>query len=428
MTLQPESRVPDPAPIPEPRTAEPPTAEPPTARLRKPRLVGVDVARGLALLGMFAVHVFPLFNDDDEPTLATTVAAGRSAATFVLVAGVGVAFLAGGRNPVRGSERRAAAAGLAVRAGLIGLLGLLLGLLSDYNDVSGILPYYGLFFLLAVPLLWARRKVLAGLAAAAMVLGPLLLVSTLGVDWPTPDLDADPIPDTLLEDPLGLLTLLSVTGEYPAVVYLTYLCAGMAIGRLDLSSWRVAGWLLGVGAGLAVAAQLVGLVLLRPMGGLAQLVAEVDSDDSRSEIVRKLLWDPDQSSSWWYLALPAPHSHSIVDVAHTLGSAMAVLGAALLVTRIPAVARLLGPLAAAGGMALTLYSVHLVLLATGLLADRPGMLYLLMVVGALWFATAWRAGVGQGPLERIVARAAGAARQAVSGRAGVSRRGYPGSG
>jgi uncharacterized membrane protein len=407
VTLHQGSRVPDPAPI----------SEPPTLALHKPRLVGVDVARGLALLGMLAVHVFPLFNGDDEPTMATTLAAGRSAATFVLVAGVGVAFLAGGRRPVRGSDRRGVAAGLAVRAVLIGLLGLILGLLSDYNDVSGILPYYGLFFLLAIPLLWARPEVLAGLAAATMVLGPLLLVSTLDVDWPTPGLDADPVPETLLEDPLGLLTLLSVTGEYPAVVYLAYLCAGLAIGRLDLSSRRVAGWLLGAGAGLAVAAQLAGLALLRPLGGLAVLVAEVDSDDSRSEIVRKLLWDPDRSSSSWYLALPAPHSHSIVDVAHTLGSAMAVLGAALLVTRVPAIARLLRPLAAAGSMALTLYSAHLVVLATGLLEDRPGLLYLLMVVGALWFASAWQTGIGQGPLERIVSRAAGAARRAVSGTA-----------
>ncbi len=107
-------------------------------------------------------------------------------------------------------------------------------------------------------------------------------------------------------------------------------------------------------------------------------------------MARELLWDPDPSSSWWYLALPAPHSHSTIDVLHTLGSAVAVLGAALLLSRIPLVARLLEPLAAAGSMALTLYSAHLVLLATGLLADTPRVLYVLMVVGALTFAHFWR--------------------------------------
>ena len=35
---------------------------------------------------------------------------------------------------------------------------------------------------------------------------------------------------TLVHDPLGLLVLLLITGAYPVVVYLAYLCAGLAIG------------------------------------------------------------------------------------------------------------------------------------------------------------------------------------------------------
>jgi MYXO-CTERM domain-containing protein len=91
---------------------------------------------------------------------------------------------------------------------------------------------------------------------------------------------------------------------------------------------------------------------------------------------------------------------------HTLGVAMAVLGAALLLVRSPRAAKVLRPLADAGSMTLTLYSAHLVLLATGLLDDDPAALYLLMVVAALAFAVAWRRRFGQGPLERPVARAA----------------------
>jgi uncharacterized membrane protein YeiB len=83
-----------------------------------------------------------------------------------------------------------------------------------------------------------------------------------------------------------------------------------------------------------------------------------------------------------------------------------------LLSSIPLVARLLEPVAAAGSMALTLYSAHLVLLATGLLEDTPRVLYVLMVVGALTFAHLWRRRVGAGPLERVVSRAAAAARQA----------------
>ncbi|MFD1531718.1 heparan-alpha-glucosaminide N-acetyltransferase domain-containing protein [Pseudonocardia aurantiaca] len=71
----------------------------------KPRVVGVDVARGLALIGMMATHVFATLDDNDNPTVATVVASGRAAATFVLVAGVSLAFLSGRRTAVRGRDR-----------------------------------------------------------------------------------------------------------------------------------------------------------------------------------------------------------------------------------------------------------------------------------------------------------------------------------
>lgn len=377
---------------------------------RRSRVVGVDVARGVALLGMLAVHTFPVL-DDGEPTLAGTVAAGRSAATFALVAGIGLAFLSGGRRVATGRDRAGARAGLLVRGVLIGLLGLTLGLLSEANGVDGILPEYGLLFLLAVPLIGLAPRVLAALAAAAALLGPLLIVGTADLGLPNLDGD-DPTLGALATDPVGLLSVLAVTGEYPAVVYLAYLCAGLAVGRLDLSSPRVAGRLLAGGAALAVAASVVSTFVLYPLGGLARLAADAGLDADDPEDLVGLLWEPDPTSSPWYLALPAPHSHTLVDVAHTLGSALAVVGAALLLTRIAAVARLLAPLAAAGSMALTLYSAHLVVLATGLGEDEPALLYPAMVVAALVFATWWRGRFGAGPLERLVTAASGAARRA----------------
>jgi hypothetical protein len=94
----------------------------------------------------------------------------------------------------------------------------------------------------------------------------------------------------------------------------------------------VAWWLLGAGAALAVAARVVSSIVLHPLGGLARLTSQDGSGAGPAE----LLWEhPHLSSSWWYLALPAPHSHTPVDVTHTLGSAMVVLGAALLLTRVP---------------------------------------------------------------------------------------------
>jgi uncharacterized membrane protein YeiB len=392
------------------------TAGQSTTLTRKQRLLGVDVSRGVALLGMLAAHAFPTFGRDGTPTMATVVAGGRSAATFVLVAGVGLAFMSGGRAVAQGRERSAVAVGLVVRAVLIGALGLVLGLLERLNGISEdpILPFYGLMFLLAIPLLELAPLALAGVAAGAITLGPLLLVVTADSALPYADAVGDPVPGDLVQDPLGVLVRLLVTGEYPVVVYIAYLCAGLAIGRLDLTCRRVAWWLLCAGAALAVTARAVSAVVLYPLGGLARLIAESDLDGrGHAGAGRTLLWDPEPSTSWWYLALPAPHSHTPVDAVHVLGSAMAVLGAALLLTLVPAVARLLRPLAVAGTMALTLYSAHLVLLATGVLQDRSGLLYLLMVSASLGLAQLWSRWFGQGPLERVVAVAAGGARRTV---------------
>jgi uncharacterized membrane protein len=395
----------------------------------KPRVIGVDVARGLALLGMLATHVFGTFNEDGGPTAAMVIAAGRSAATFVLVAGVGLAFLSGGRTPARGRDRTAAATGLAVRALLIGAIGLTLGFLAQFNGIYGILPFYAALFLLAIPLLGLRPLILAGIAAAMIALGPVLLVATAGAGLPYFGSEAEPNLGTLAHDPLGLLIQLLITGPYPVAVYLAYLCAGMAIGRLDLNSRRLAWWLLGGGLALAATARIVGSVLLYPLGGLARLITQGRMRDDPGQAAQLLLWEhnpglgteilqwaPRQGSSWWYLALPSPHSHTPVDLVHTLGSAMAVLGAALLLTRVPAVARVLWPVAAAGSMSLTLYSAHLLLLATGVLQDDPMLLYLLMVVSALAFAQLWRRRFTRGPLESLVATAAGHARRTVTNR------------
>jgi uncharacterized membrane protein len=393
------------------RPGVPPSDANTTVVGRKPRVIGVDVARGLALIGMMATHVFVTLDDNGNPTVANIVAGGRAATTFVLVAGVSLAFLSGGRRGVCGRERVAVSAGLVVRAVLVGAIGLALGYLSEANEINGILPFYAVLFLLAIPLLGCAPMVLLGIAAAATAVGPLLLVATADAGLPRAGAGVDPTFTTLFQDPVGLLAQLFVTGAYPVVVYLAYLCVGLAIGRLDLRSARVAWLLLGAGAAVALAARLVSAILLYPMGGLARLIQQDGLEGGTAEA---LLWEAEKSSSWWYLALPAPHSHTPIDLLHTVGSAAAVLGAALLLTRIPAVSRGLSPLAAAGAMSLTLYSAHLVLLATDVQDAPPTLTFLSMVIGALVVGSAWRYLFGQGPLEAVVAKSAAAARRGVA--------------
>ncbi len=379
----------------------------------KPRVAGVDVARGVALFGMMATHVLDTF-DDSGPTTTTVIAGGRSAGTFALLAGVSMAFMSGGRQGVHGPARTATSAGLAVRALLIGAIGLLLAITD--TDVDVILPAYAVTFLLAIPLLGLRPQALGLVSAVLIGLGPVLLVALArtGLTYA----DENPTFPQLVSDPFGLLLGLFVTGEYPVLLYLALVCAGLAVGRLDLRSRVVAGWLLGAGVALAVVSRLVSLVLLYPLGGLDRLVAQGGFEAEEASPAATLLWQPEQGSSWWYLALSGPHAHTSLDVVHVLGVAMAVVGACLLLTRVPTVRRLLWPLQAAGAMTLTLYTAHVLVLETEVSEDAPGARFLLFVVCSLAFAILWRRWQDQGPLERVVAGAADRSRRAVLTRSG----------
>ena len=92
------------------------------------RLVGIDLARCLALLGMMATHV--LRETDPDGTISVLpVARRRSRVGAVRRAGRPEpgADDRSDREPVHGRERLARSAGLAVRALLVALLGLVLG-------------------------------------------------------------------------------------------------------------------------------------------------------------------------------------------------------------------------------------------------------------------------------------------------------------
>ena len=246
----------------------------------KERFLGVDVARGVALFSMLAANIWDAaigaLDDGGQPVLATMTVAGRSATLFVMVAGISLAFITGGRHPVQGRDRRAAAVGLVVRALLIAAIGLALGYAS--GDLSVILPYYGLFFLLAIPLVGLRPHTLACIAGGLVVVGPLILLAatSLGLE---PVVDGSLTFNDAVDDPIGFVLQLFVTGGYPAVVFMAYIFVGLAIGRLDLSSTRVATRLLVGGLVLAVTAWVASSLVLFGPGGLQRLIAVARTSD-----------------------------------------------------------------------------------------------------------------------------------------------------
>ena len=361
------------------------------SRATRARLAGVDAARGLAVLGMVAVHVLPAETDDGGVSLPEAIAGGRSSAAFAVLAGVGVALATRGADMGRQRVR------LALRALLIGALGLQLGGLD--SGVAVILAYYAVFFLLLLPFLgWPPRRLLLTATGVALLVPVASFVVRPRLDGLEP---GNPSWSSLT-DPVPLAVDLLVTGVYPAVPWMTYLLTGLAVGRLALDRPAVAARLALAGAALAVGAAAVSALLLGPLGGYAALgeVVRVPAGVEVADVVDRGWFGNVPTDSAWFLAVDAAHSSTPPDLVGTTGTALLALGVCLLLTR--AAGRLLVPLAAVGSMPLTLYSVHVwVLHATD--TTDPTRYYLLQVGAALVVAPLWRRFVGRGPLEAALA-------------------------
>ncbi|PPB49403.1 hypothetical protein C4K88_06795 [Arthrobacter pityocampae] len=377
------------------------------------RLTGIDAARGVALFGMMSTHVLPLYvPGTTDATWTALLFSGRASGLFAVVAGIGLALLTGGHVPHRDRTLSADRTGIAVRAVVIALIGFVLG--GVETNIAIILVHYGVLFLLALPFVGLRLRALAAWAAGWLLVAPVaayLLRPMVTAVVDPPSVDGNPVFEHFLV-PGTLAADLFLTGYYPVLQWLGFLLVGLVIGRLDLSRLRVQLGLLGVGVLAAVGARLLSAQLLGPGGGLAALLATPDGSRYPLEAMLDVgLEAVDQSGSWWWLAVSAPHSGAPLDLVHVAGSAAAVVGLCLLLTR--RFPQALLPLSAPGAMTLTLYALHVCVMSwADELVPQPDPLLVLwlQVVAAIAIGILFQRLHSRGPLELLASGAANAAR------------------
>jgi uncharacterized membrane protein len=373
------------------------------------RVVGVDAARCLALVGMMATHVLPGTTDGVVP-LAHQVAGGRASALFAVLAGVSLVLLAGTRAPLRGADLTGMLAGTAVRAVWIALVGLLIGGLD--TGIAVILVNYAVLFLVCAPFLALRTWVVGTVAAVWAVAGPALSLAWRR-ELPLPSYDVPAFES--LAAPGTLLRELVVTGYYPVLTWVPYLLVGIVVGRLDLRSTRTSLVLVGVGAWAAFTAWAVSDALVARTGARAALVRTFEGAGWRGDLTTTLtdgLYGVVPSGSWWWLAVRSPHSGTSLDLLMTVGSALVVLGGCLLVGRLAP--RLLAVVFGAGAMTLTLYTLHVVLRTDGLWDGDTAGVFLGQVALVLLVGAGYRLARRRGPLEMVVGESSREARSAAA--------------
>ncbi|MBI5160495.1 MAG: DUF1624 domain-containing protein [Micrococcales bacterium] len=353
----------------------------PTVSGAAARIVGLDLARFVAIVGMMGGHL----QLGAGPAWTDVPFSGFPSTLFAVLGGIS-AVLATRAYTERG-EHLAAAVSLAARGLVVAAIGALLSLTPTFVIV--VLVYFGVGLILLAPLLRLPIPAQAAMAAVLAGGGPVLNVTVR-------DALGNPDPEHIdLRSPLHAAASVLFTGTYPVVTWLVYLLVGVILGRLvvgavaDGRTRIVALRIAIVGAVVAAAA------------GIADAVA------GRTEPVTQGDGAP-LGTGWRFFADASTHTGSLGDLARTGGVACLVVGLLILATarldRRHTLPEILRPLAAAGAAPLTLYSAHV--LVTAVAPVGGTLVYLLTVLGAVGVGAVLLATRRRGPLERLVSAAA----------------------
>jgi uncharacterized protein len=342
------------------------------APVRRPRLVGVDIARALAFGGMLLSHYVAVVRPGEPGWLRTIadIPGGRAAPVFCLVLGIGAGLLVRGGVGDSTFFRRA-----------VVMMALGLALWPQAGAVLLILPHYAVLLALTPLLRRLPRPALLSFAAVAFV-APSIVVAA--IDGHRLRGSAGPASYHDLTDVGGFVGRLMWTGGYPLVGWIGFFAVGIWLAGLSLTTAPVRRWMIVVGIGIAA---------LHPVASWALDAAGGDVEHGVGP----------------FLDTKAHSNHAAWYVVAT-GTAVALVGLALVVDgrRRRGWAR---PLVSLGQLALSAYLAHLAIGRAWVWPwrddDQPSLAAQMAVAGLVFAglaaaATLWRILFRRGPAEVIV--------------------------
>ncbi len=138
------------------------------------RIIGVDVARALAVIGMIIVNFKMVFGQKGQSWLGvfSSIFDGKAAATFVVLAGIGLAFMT--NSSIKQKEAlklKKAKLKILKRA----LFLFIIGLSYIFIWPADILHFYGVYMLITLPFIKSKPKTIALFSLLLIFIYPLLM-------------------------------------------------------------------------------------------------------------------------------------------------------------------------------------------------------------------------------------------------------------
>ncbi len=351
----------------------------------RPRLQGLDLARYIALVGMVLVNfgvvmVTPVTDlvksARGDASWIVEILQGRAAATFVVLAGIGLGLSA------KSKPWRSTVVVTMKRVVFLLAVGLLNMLVFD----ADIIHYYAFYFLFGV---WFLRAPAWGIMATISLIIVVQVVMVVGLDY-----DAGWNWSTFTYNdfwtPAGFVRNLFFNGWHPIVPWLAFLLLGILISRMQLGERKTQFSLLGIGITVFVLTMVISSIL----------ISEVEQEDAEAAVL--------------FTTAPVPPMPLYMLAGGSI--ACAVVGLCLFIESQLSRSRILGYLTAAGRQTLTLYIAH-ILIGMGIL-ESFGMIggqttstamvaSVVFCVFATIFASIWSRYFKRGPIESVMRKLAG---------------------
>ena len=351
------------------------------------RIAGYDLARALAFLGMLTINFWVLMEDynSSSPWLDFVMdfIQGRAAATFVVLAGVGLSLLS--RRAYLNKDA-VAMKGIRHRMWRRAIFLFVIGGLNSMIWPADILHFYAIYFAAGAFLLGFSSQRLLVLTIIPVIAFSLFmfifgfdLVSDWGSisckDWPN-------LP--------RLAWHLFFNGHYPFFPWVAFMVMGLWLGRQDLSNNAVNNKISLVGSSAMFFSEFI--------SWLASHVSSYDNNDFYLEAVLP----------WFYIDPWEPMPLFLISAG---GTALVVISLSIILAEKSSNAQWLPPFIAVGQSTLTLYVAHSLIgtiLLKGMKACKiephffPIWGAILFYISALLISSSWKKHFHRGPLERLM--------------------------